>query len=64
MSDIIELLSKYYSAESLCDMDRDVAECLDKDFNPTAELLPDFDNDFGEYHVSICYIPKGADDEM
>jgi hypothetical protein len=58
------LLDKEYSAESLCDIDRDVYEIHQFPVDPEYKLIknpvePDFIS--GTYKVTIVYVP-GEDD--
>ena len=46
----MEILSKTYDGESMCDIDRDVSECFDHHFNPDVVKIP----------VDKHGFPKGA----
>lgn len=59
-----ELFRKEYDGESIVDMNRDVSECLDSDFNPILKDIPDMEGtpDFwgGKFVVTVTWKP---DDE-
>lgn len=57
MNTVNKIWSKdYHGFESLYDLERDISECLDKDFNPQAKLLPSEFN--GIVRVVIEYLPS------
>lgn len=49
------LLKKEYSGEELCDLERDVAEALDGDYNAIAHVIPTDEYGFqsGRFKVTI-----------
>ena len=49
------IFDKTYSAEELCDIERDVIESFDPMFNPVVKAIP-VDDDLGEWRVMIYYI--------
>lgn len=54
----IYLMGKRYDEESLCDLERDISEVFDPDYNPHAALLPPTDEHGfrkGFYTVDIVY---------
>lgn len=44
------IFCKKYSAEELCDVDRDISECFDPDFNPKMKGTPE---DSGSFVVTV-----------
>lgn len=53
------LLNKQYSAESLCDVQRDVSEAFDPAFTPQAQGIPQDEQGFetGTYTVIVKWEP-------
>jgi len=56
--DKITLIEKDYCSEELCDLDRDVSECLDPLFTPGAKHIPVDEHGFhpGVFKVSITWV--------
>lgn len=54
------LLNKRYSAEELCDVQRDVLEAFDSDFTPQAAGIPQDEHGFetGTYTVIVKWEPN------
>lgn len=56
----ITILEKKYNGESLCDIDRDISEAINEDFNPEMEKIP-FDSHgmcFGTFHLILAWTPE------
>jgi hypothetical protein len=56
----MELFKKKYDGESMVDIDRDVFEALDQDFNPLVSAIPKDEYGFqqGTFIVTIEWIPN------
>ncbi len=58
-----EIFRKHYSAEELCDLDRDVSEVFDPVYNPAMKDIPQDEYGFqaGSFEVSIIWHPAPKD---
>lgn len=58
----MELFKKVYDGESLCDLDRDVSEAFQEDFNPLVGTLPkdEYGIQRGIFTITITWEPEEA----
>jgi hypothetical protein len=57
-----QIFKQEYSGESLCDVDRDVSEAIDSDFNPVMKEIPVDKHYFqeGTFTVTITWEPDNG----
>lgn len=58
-----QLFNKEYDGESIVDLSRDISECLDSDFNPIVNEIPEMEDSpgfwAGKFVVSVTWVPDG-----
>ncbi|UIS24685.1 hypothetical protein S21ZY_123 [Pseudomonas phage ZY21] len=64
----INLVRNEYDGESIVDMGRDISECLDSDFNPSVNLIPEMAESpgfwAGKFVVDITWVPDEPESEQ
>jgi hypothetical protein len=59
----IDLFEKSYDGESIVDLSRDISECLDSDFNPIVNEIPEMEDSpgfwAGKFVVTVQWVPDG-----
>jgi hypothetical protein len=60
MSKGMMILEKTYDGESIVDLDRDVSEMFDEEFDPRIETIPRDEYNFmkGTFKVTVEWIPE------
>lgn len=53
------ILNKVYHGEDLCDLDRDISEMFNEEFDPTIATIPKDEHGFmkGAFKVQVEWIP-------
>ena len=54
------ILNKTYSGEEICDIDRDVSEMFNEEYDPTVAQIPKDEHGFhkGTFKVKVEWIPE------
>jgi hypothetical protein len=54
------ILNKTYSGESIVDLDRDISEMFDEEFDPRIETIPRDEHGFmkGSFKVTVEWVPE------
>lgn len=59
----MEIFNKHYGGESLYDIDRDVSEALDEEYNSALASIPKDESGFqtGTFRVSIVWVDQHSE---
>lgn len=56
-----KIFEKEYDGESIVDMERDISECLDADYNPAVAQIPEMEDSpgfwAGKFVVTVTWVP-------
>lgn len=59
---MLVILDKTYYGESIVDIDRDISEMFNEEYDPTIATIPRDEHGFmkGSFHVRVKWIPDDA----